>query len=194
VKPDTSAVTETPEQTAARLAAGANVGKGTPTPTRKQQEAARKRPLVPEDRKLAARQARTKAAEAREKARLGMAAGDERYLPMRDRGPQKRFVRDYVDARFNVGEFMIPVMFVIIVLTMFPDPQVQVYGILFLWTYFIVSVIDCVLLGFRLNRLVERKFGAGRTERIRWYAAMRALQLRLMRMPRPQVKRGQFPA
>lgn len=189
VRPDTSAATETPEQTAARLAPG----KGAPTPTRKQQEAARRRPLVPEDRKLAARQARAQAAETREKARLGMAAGDERYLPMRDRGPQKRFVRDYVDARFNVGEFMIPVMFVIIILTMFPQPEVQVYGILFLWTYFIVSVIDCVLLGFRLNKLVQRKF-PGRPERIRWYAAMRALQLRLMRMPRPQVKRGQFPA
>jgi hypothetical protein len=28
----------------------------------------------------------------------------------------------------------------------------------------------------------------------RWYAAMRALQLRLMRLPKPQVKRGNFPA
>lgn len=193
VKPDTSAVTETPEQTAARLAGSTNTGKGAPTPTRKQQEAARKRPLVPDDRKLAAKQARAKAAEAREKARVGMAAGDERYLPMRDRGAQKRFVRDYVDARFNVGEFMIPVMFVIIIVTMFPDQQVQLYGILFLWTYFLASVIDCVLLGFRLNRKVEQKFGTGKAERIRWYAAMRALQLRLMRMPRPQVKRGQFP-
>jgi len=193
VTPDTSALTETPEQTTARLAAGTTTGKGVPTPTRRQQEAARKRPLVPEDRKLAARQARAKAAEAREKARLGMAAGDERYLPMRDRGPQKRFVRDYVDARFNVGEFMIPVMFVVIVLTMLPDPRVQVYGIFALWTYFIVSVIDCILLGFRLKRKVEQRFGAGRAERIRWYAAMRALQLRVMRMPRPQVKRGQFP-
>ncbi|MCU1443346.1 MAG: Membrane protein, partial [Cryobacterium sp.] len=31
-------------------------------------------------------------------------------------------------------------------------------------------------------------------ERVRWYAAMRALQLRVMRLPKPQVKRGQFPS
>ena len=28
---------------------------------------------------------------------------------------------------------------------------------------------------------------------LRWYAAMRALQLRPLRLPKPQVKRGQFP-
>ena len=68
---------ETLDETQARLKAG----KGAPTPSRAQQEAARKRPLVPDDRKEAAKQARAKAAEARERARVGMAAGDERYLP-----------------------------------------------------------------------------------------------------------------
>ena len=57
---------------------------------RAEQEAARKRPLVPNDRKEAAKQARAKQAEAREQARVGMAAGDDRYLPARDQGPQKQ--------------------------------------------------------------------------------------------------------
>src|SRR3954454_2884040 len=74
------------------------IGKGAPTPSRKAQEAARKRPLVPNDRKEAARIQRSQSATARERARVGMAAGDEKYLPARDRGVQKRFVRDYVDA------------------------------------------------------------------------------------------------
>ena len=190
--PDAEPSIETTEETAARLAA-ATAGKGAPTPTRKQQEAANKRPLVPGDRKLAAKQARAKSAEARERARLGMAAGDDKYLPLRERGPQKKFVRDYVDARFNVGEFMIPVMFLVIILTFFPDPAVQTYGILALWAFFLVAVIDCVILGFILKRKVEAKFGADKAERVRWYAAMRALQLRAMRLPKPQVKRGQYP-
>jgi hypothetical protein len=194
LNPDANPSIETAEETAARLAAGTPLGKGAPTPTRKQQEAARKRPLVPDDRKLAAKQGRQKAAEARERARLGMAAGDEKYLPVRERGPQKRFVRDYVDARFNVGEFMIPVMFLVILLTFFPDPTVQTYGIFALWTFFAVSVVDCVILGFRLTRKLERKFPGSTIERVRWYAAMRALQLRVMRLPKPQVKRGQFPS
>ena len=121
---------ETVEQTAARLA-----GKGAPTPTRKQQEAANRRPLVPGDRKEAAKAARAKAADARERARIGMANGEEKYLPMRDRGEQKRYVRDYVDARFSIGEFMIPVMFLVIILTFIPSPEVQTYGILALWAF-----------------------------------------------------------
>jgi len=183
---------ETVEETAARLAE-TPVGKGQATPTRKRQEAARKRPLVPDDRKLAAKQARAKSTAARDRARVGMAAGDDKYLPQRERGPQKKFARDYVDARFNVGEFMIPVMFLVILLTFFPDPSVQTYGILALWGFFIVAIIDCVVLGFILTKKIEAKFGASKAERIRWYAAMRALQLRPMRLPKPQVKRGQYP-
>jgi hypothetical protein len=181
---------ETPEETEARL----KQGKGTPTPTRREQEAARKRPLVPTDRKEAARAARQHTAEAREKARLGMAAGDDRYLTVRDRGPQRRYVRDYVDARFSIGEYLIPVMLFVIVLSFLPG-YFQVYGLLALWAFFAIAVIDCVILGFRVTKKIGEKFGATKVERgLRWYAAMRALQLRVMRLPKPQVKRGQFPA
>jgi hypothetical protein len=180
---------ESAEETAARLA-----GKGHATPTRKEREAARKRPLVPEDRKEAARQAKAQNANAREKARLGMAAGDDRYLTARDKGPQRRFVRDYVDARFNVGEIMIPVMLLVIVLTFLPQRELQVYGIIALWAFFIVAIIDCIVLGFLVRRKLGAKFGASKIERgVRWYAAMRALQLRVIRLPKPQVKRGQYP-
>lgn len=191
---DSAAQTPTPEtaeETAARLE---QARKGHATPSRKEQEAANKRPLVPEDRKEAARQARAKNAESREKARLGMAAGDDRYLTARDKGPQRRFVRDYVDARFSVGEVMIPVMLLVIVLTFLPQRSLQVYGIIALWTFFLIAVVDCFVLGFTVRRKLAAKFGASKVERgVRWYAAMRALQLRVIRLPKPQVKRGKFP-
>ncbi|WP_233199314.1 DUF3043 domain-containing protein [Cryobacterium sp. M23] len=194
VNPDAQPSMETPDETRSRLAATHPVGKGQATPSRKQQEALNRRPLVPDDRKLAAKQARGKAAEARERARVGMAAGDEKFLPVRDRGVQKRFVRDFVDARFNVGEFMIPVMFLVILLSVFPDAAVQTYGILGLWAFVIVAVVDSVILGFIVTRKLNAKFGAEKAERVRWYAAMRALQLRVLRLPKPQVKRGRYPA
>ena len=174
--------------------AAGRAGKGTPTPSRAAQEAARKRPLVPNDRKEAARQARAKAAESRDRARLGMAAGEEKYLPVRDRGPQKKFVRDYVDARFSIGEVLIPVMFAVIVLTFIPSYEVQTIGIFALWAFFLVSVVDVIILGTVLRRKLAAKFGADKVERVRWYAAMRALQLRPLRLPKPQVKRGQYPS
>jgi hypothetical protein len=182
---------ETAEETAERL----RQGKNAPTPSRRQQEAARKRPLVPNDRKEAARQARQKTQEAREKARVGMANGDERYLTQRDRGPQRRYVRDYVDARFSIGEFLIPVMLVVIVLSFLPWAFLQVWALFALWGFFLIAVIDCIILGFLVTRRIGDKFGKSKVERgLRWYAAMRALQLRVMRLPKPQVKRGQYPS
>ncbi|WP_022899247.1 DUF3043 domain-containing protein [Humibacter albus] len=168
-------------------------GKGHATPSRAEREAARKRPLVPADRKAAARDARVKNAEARERARLGMASGDERYLTQRDRGPQKRFVRDYVDARFTVAEFLMPVMLVVIVLTFIPITALQYYGIIVLWLFFGVAVIDSIIMVFTMRRRMREKFGL--VERgITWYAVMRALQFRRIRIPKPQVKRGQYPS
>jgi hypothetical protein len=168
-------------------------GKGRPTPTRKEKEEARKRPLVSSDRTAARKASREQMAEARERARLGMARGEEKYLPIRDRGPQKKYVRDYVDARFSIGELMIPFMVVLIISSLIPVEMVTVVGFIAIWAFFLLAIIDCVVLGFLLNRKLAAKFGEDRVEKVRWYAAMRALQLRPMRLPKPQVKRGQFP-
>ena len=167
--------------------------KGAPTPSRKEQEAARRRPLVPKDRRLAAKQNREKLAAEREKARIGMANGDERYLSIRDKGPQKRFVRDFVDARFSAGEILMPVL-VLVILTWF-IPAIDTYALLAFWAVFVLVVIDCVVLGFQVRRRLRAKFGDDKVERgVRWYAAMRAVQMRFLRLPKPQVKRGQYPS
>lgn len=135
-----------------------------------------------------------KMAEVRERARIGMAAGEEKYLPLRDKGPQRRWIRDYVDARFSVGEVLIPVMFVVIILTFVSNELLQLIGIAGLWLFFLAAVIDGVILGMLVNRRLSEKFGADKVQRgNRWYAAMRGMQLRVMRLPKPQVKRGQFP-
>ncbi|MCC7127616.1 MAG: DUF3043 domain-containing protein [Microbacteriaceae bacterium] len=172
----------------------ATVGKGKPTPTRKEREAANQRPLVSNDRKNASKEARAKMAQARERARAGMAAGEEKYLTARDKGPQRKWIRDYVDARFSVGEVLIPVMFLVILLTFF-DERVQLLGIAILWTFFLAAIIDGVILGMLVTRKLTAKYGAEHLQRgNRWYAAMRGMQLRVMRLPKPQVKRGQYPS
>ena len=169
--------------------------KGRPTPTRKEREAANLRPLVSGDRKAGNKAARAKMAEARDKARIGMANGEEKYLTVRDKGPQRRYIRDYIDARFSVGELIIPFMFIVIILTFINNASVQTIGLFALWAFFLIAVIDCVIVGFILQRKLGTKFGASKLQRgNRWYAAMRALQLRPMRLPKPQVKRGAFPS
>jgi len=169
-------------------------GKGRPTPTRKEKEAARKRPLVSSDRTQARKDSRAVMQTEREKQRIGMANGVEKYLPMRDRGVQRRYVRDYIDARTSIGEFLIPVMVIVLIATVLPQPEVQVGAFGLLWFFFIAAVIDCIVVGFIIRRKLAAKFGASKVETgLRWYAAMRMLQLRVMRLPKPQVKRRQYP-
>src|SRR5690606_23252503 len=114
--------------------------KGRPTPTRKEREAANKRPLVVADRAEARRINRERDRVDRAKATAGYAAGDERYLPLRDRGPQKRWIRDYVDARLSAGEFVIPVMFLVIVLMYLPLPEISAYSTVALLGYFALVI------------------------------------------------------
>lgn len=182
-----------PSEPADAASESAGSGKGRATPTRAEREAARRRPLVPKDRRLAARQARDQMAQQRERARIGIANGEERYLPIRDKGPQKRYVRDFVDARWSVGEILMPMLFLVI-LTYFFE-AIAVYALLAVWAVIAFVVIDCIILGVQIRRRLAAKFGDGKVERgVRWYAAMRAIQLRPLRLPKPQVKRGQYPS
>ena len=85
--------------------------KGRPTPKRR--EATQKHhSLAPIKTKEEKKRAREITKSARIAARAAYMRGDENALPARDRGPARRFVRDYVDSRRSVGEFFLPIIFV----------------------------------------------------------------------------------
>jgi hypothetical protein len=51
-----------------------------------------------------------------------------------------------------------------------------------------------VITAIRVKQAARKKFGEERTEKgLGWYGAMRIIQMRFMRLPKPQVKRGQRP-
>ncbi len=169
-------------------------GKGRPTPTRAEREAARKRPLVADTKEAKAR-ARAELRERQDRARIGMANGEERYLPARDKGPQKRFARDYTDAGWHLGEFLMPAMVLVIIATFIPLPFFRYWSFVALWIFIFIVVGDMVILSNSVKRKAAAKFGKDKLERgLGWYAAMRSVQMRFMRLPKPQVKRGQYPA
>ena len=88
-----------------------------------------------------------------------------------------------------------PILFVIIILSFVDSALFQLVSFFALWGFFLIAVADCLFVGFMINRKLRAKFGEDRIQRgNRWYAAMRAMQMRLMRLPKPQVKRGHFPA
>ncbi|MBT0994848.1 DUF3043 domain-containing protein [Cellulomonas sp. DKR-3] len=169
--------------------------KGRPTPKRKEAEAANRRPLVPADRQTAAKAARQAQREQRDCEYKAMQAGDERAMPMRDRGPVKRYVRDYVDARFSLGEIFLPVaaLFLVLQLTFSAiNPSVALGALSVLYLYVVASVIDGFVLWWRLKRRLTAKFGEVPRGTL-MYCVMRAFQLRRARLPKPQVKRRAYP-
>ncbi|HET7475825.1 MAG TPA: DUF3043 domain-containing protein [Dermatophilaceae bacterium] len=164
--------------------------KNRPTPSRREQEAARKRPLVETDRKAAAKQARLAARDERVRARQALLSGDEAHLPARDRGPVRRFIRDVVDSRWNVGEFLLPVMVVVLALSFVRQSWAQLFVFLAVYLLILVGVIDASLMWRRTRKAIEARFGQSAPKGSAMYAVMRAFQIRRSRLPRPQVERG----
>jgi hypothetical protein len=167
--------------------------KNRPTPKRRDQEALNKRPLIVTDRKAATAQDKAARREAMAKQRAGMLVGDEKYLPARDKGPRRRFIRDSVDSRWNIGEFMLPIMLIVLLLSFVKTSWALLLVFVLVYGLILVAILDAVLMWRRTRRKVEDRFGQAEKGDA-WYAIMRAFQMRRTRMPKPQVARGQHPA
>lgn len=171
-------------------------GKGRPTPTRKEAEAAAKdRARLGMDKKSAQKVLREGRSGSNKQMRDGMKAGDERYLPERDKGPVKRYVRNWVDARISFTEFLLPMLVVIMVLSYAGkgDPGSTVTKISsYLWTAsLLLLLVDVVYTRVRLNKALKAKFPDESLKGVTFYAFIRVLQIRPLRIPKPQVKIGQ---
>jgi hypothetical protein len=181
----------TPE--AAPVKAG---GKGRPTPKRREVEQANRRPIVGassaprvgatrEERKAARAARRELSQRQRQQTQDALRTGDERHLPARDRGPARRYARDVVDARRNVGEYFLYVALVAVVLS-FLRPTGLV-SIAVLYATMLAVIADSVYLWRKVGRETAERFGEAESRGTGRYAIMRALQLRRARLPRPQV-------
>lgn len=169
-------------------------GKGRPTPKRREAQRRRTGPVAPppRTRREAYRRTKDQNSVRRVEAREGMRAGDEKYLPARDRGPVRGLVRDVVDSRRNAGGLFLFVALFVFIGYLVPNPQVKAFSMSLWIAVFAVLVIDSVFLGFRLRRLLRERHpdAQERTGRLVWYGVTRATMIRRWRMPAPRVKVG----
>lgn len=173
-------------------------GKGRPTPSRREAEEARKQHLrAPKGKgkgKEARRARREREMADRERARAAMLAGDERYMPARDRGPARRMARDFVDGRFTIAEFFIVIAILVLVMGFIPNPTVQWWVSIGFFAVTAAIVVDTAVLLVTLSMRAKREFPEKRDRKgLLLYATMRALQLRRLRLPPPRVRRGGAP-
>ena len=172
----------------------AEAKKGRPTPKRSEAEANRRgRAYVPKDRKEAAKDARTRERSAREKARAALISGDESALPPRDKGPVRRFARDYVDSRWTAAEWFLPFAVIILLLSVTKNSAMQSLSLV-LWVVIIVlMVVHSLVLAFGLRKQLRLRFPDKSHKGTVAYMLIRTLQMRRLRLPKAQVLRGQKP-
>lgn len=177
-------------------------GKGRPTPKRKDAQAAGLRPLVPADRRASAKAAKIRMREKENAEYEAMQSGDLNRMPKTERLPWRVYIRDYVDARYNLGEYFIPVAFILLILSMiasmaFKNAWASLILMLLMYVFLIAVVVDTVVMWKRLKRKLTAKFGAasaGRGSRSCSYAWSRAIQIRRWRLPKPKyTEHGHYP-
>ena len=166
-------------------------GKGHATPKRKDAEAKLKvNSLAPATTKEAKSRDKAAAMEKRREARVAFMRGDESALPARDRGPARKFVRNYVDSRRSIGEYFLPLIVIVLVLTVIPVRGIQLLAILFMYAAMIYSVLSGVLFTRKIRSEVAKRFPNEGLKGLGMYGWLRSTQMRKMRAPKPQVSRG----
>lgn len=180
-------------------------GKGRPTPKRKEAQAQNLRPLVPQDTKEQRKRERARQRERENVEYEAMRTGDINKMPKSERLPWRVYIRDYIDSRFSLGEYFIPVAIVIL----FASIIVSVIGannaqaayasmilMVLMYVYLIAIVIDVAIMWHGLKKKLRAKYGdvaVARGSRSGTYAWSRAIQLRRWRLPKPRyAKRSQY--
>lgn len=175
-----SGVTEPSRDQARPAARGA--GKGVPTPSRKEAEAARRQRLNPvlTKKELRARERQTRAAQ-RNRAMTALEAQPERVL-----------LRDYVDSRWTLTEFLLPVMVLVLALSFlasrFPVlllvSTVAAYGLL------LAAVVDLARLWRGYKRVLADRLPRVSSKGLLVVMINRAMSIRRFRVPAPRITRG----
>jgi hypothetical protein len=183
----------TPGASAADQAEQARVsltaGKGRPTPKRSEAER-RRRYNAPGDRKEALRQSRTRDRSARTRKTEAMRRGEEWALPAKDKGPVRALARDYVDSKRRVSEFYMYGLVVLLFLLFLHNPVVATVLPALLIVMVVIMVVEGYLVGRKVTAMAGERFPGESTRGIKIYSAMRALQIRKLRFPKPRVKPG----
>ncbi|MEV0271848.1 DUF3043 domain-containing protein [Hamadaea sp. NPDC050747] len=181
-------VEESPEEASSKAY---TPGKGKATP--KRTDGRRKPEPPPANKREAYKRMKDKQRAERSEAMAGMKAGDERYLMPRDKGPERQLVRDIVDSRRTIGTWFFGSAFVVLLGTGTGNPAFVMYAQLVWFAIAFATLVDTILICRKVNRLVRERFPKpGVSMRtLYFYAFMRAITFRRLRMPQARKKFGE---
>lgn len=177
-EPEPEPLSPSPDPTA-----GGRARKDRPTPSRKEAEAARRQRVT---RTMSKREARQEASRASRASRT-------RTMNAREMTPEKALLRDYVDSRFNLGEYLLPSLVVILAATFLSSalPRVTLFATIAMYLYVTLVLLDGYLLFRGFKKLLAARLPGASPRGLGMYGMNRSIQIRRFRMPPPRVKRGE---
>lgn len=167
--------------------------KNRPTPKRKEAQKKNLRPLVADSKKERRARSRKERQVALQRQRDALdGRGDQRYLPLRDRGPVRKYARDFLDARWTVSEFLLPLMLLAMIPAFIFDqnslyayiPVVSIYVLL------VIGLIEIFIITKLIRRNLSERYSKEEMRGLGMYVMGRILSPRRFRSPVPAVKRG----
>ena len=165
--------------------------KDAPTPKRKDKEALNKVNAITSPATKATKvRDRSELKAKRSAARAAYMRGDESALPVRDKGPVRRYVRNYVDSRRSVGEYFLPAVATVLVLSVVHNKFISLLAILFMYVAMLYTAFSGFFMTRKIRKVINEKFPGESTKGLGMYGWLRSTQMRRMRAPTPQVQRG----
>lgn len=159
-------------------------GKAAPTPRRKDAEAARRERLNPT----------LSPKEARKKARVQATEERRKRAEALDGTPGKTLMRNWVDSRFNLAEWSMPILMLLLVLVLVVSPaypaivEPTTYAT---WSFMLLIVFDIFRMWRGFKKLAAERIPKEPLKGLLYYGFNRSLSLRRIRIPKPVVARGE---
>ncbi|MGL5405887.1 MAG: DUF3043 domain-containing protein [Propionibacteriaceae bacterium] len=157
-------------------------GKGRPTPSRKQAEAARMERLHPTLSK------RERKAADRATARASRYSASDQL----EKRPERVLLRNFIDNSWHISEFIMPVMILVLLALILTRqwPQISFAITVFMWALFLVAIADMAITWWRFKRVLRERLPEASKRGLLVYAINRMIQIRRFRIPGPAIKRG----
>jgi hypothetical protein len=115
-----------------------------------------------------------------------------RAMTTGEAAPEKALMRDYIDARRSLGEFLLPSLVVILAASFLSKvwPAVTLLSTLAMYLFILAVVLDCYLMWRGFKKVLAQRMPRASTRGLAMYGMNRCIQIRRFRVPPPRIKRG----
>ena len=165
----------------------ATPAKNRPTPTRKQAQADRMKALHP---KITRRQAASLDRDAQEKRR-------QQQIDALENQPERVLLRNYVDSRWSLSEFMWPVLLILLAASMLvgryeeEHPEYIMYITALLWAAVMATIVNMWIFWRGYKRELQQYYPGTNTKGLFVILVSRMSMIRRMRNPPAKITRGE---